>query len=173
MTDMMQEMLTLNKARAGKLTFNPMLMDVEEFCRAVFDQVRMTSDSPRNFVFKVHAPVGSALIDEKLLQHTLLNLFSNAVKYSPEQGEIRFELWEQDSTLHFQISDQGMGIPESDQARLFEPFFRARNIGQIHGTGLGLAIVKESVTVHGGEIDFHSVEGQGTTFTVRLPKRTM
>jgi len=64
---------------------------------------------------------------------------------------------------------QGCGIPEADQKRLFQAFHRGANVRQISGTGLGLLIVRRCVTLHGGEIEFESVEGHGTTFTVRLP----
>jgi signal transduction histidine kinase len=69
----------------------------------------------------------------------------------------------------FTIQDQGIGIPESDQKRLFETFHRAANVGNIEGTGLGLAIVKNSVDAHGGTITLSSEVGMGTRFTVTLP----
>ncbi|MFO0123054.1 MAG: sensor histidine kinase, partial [Inhella sp.] len=71
----------------------------------------------------------------------------------------------------FDVVDQGIGIPEADQKRLFESFHRASNVGNISGTGLGLAIVKQSVELHGGRIEVHSTLGVGTTFTVYIPSR--
>jgi signal transduction histidine kinase len=109
------------------------------------------------------------MLDEKLLQHILLNLLTNAVKYSPQEGEVRFELWEQGESLYFRISDQGIGIPQDELERLFEPFHRAKNVGDISGTGLGMAIAKESVDRHGGTIECQSEIGVGTTVTVTLP----
>jgi PAS domain S-box-containing protein len=169
MAGMMQEILTLSKARAGKMDFNPATMDVENFCRQLFDQIVLTSKSAHDFVFKVISPVGDAMLDEKLLQHILLNLLTNAVKYSPQEGEVRFELWEQGESLYFRISDQGIGIPQDELERLFEPFHRAKNVGDISGTGLGMAIAKESVDRHGGTIECQSEIGVGTTVTVTLP----
>jgi signal transduction histidine kinase len=169
MTEMLQDILTLSKAQAGKQDFNPAPMDVENFCRQLFDQIVLTSDTAHDFVFKLRSPVGDAMIDEKLLQHILLNLLTNAVKYSPEEGEVRFEVWQEDRFVHFQISDQGIGIPQDEQAHLFEPFHRAKNVGDISGTGLGMAIAKENVNRHGGTIECHSEIGVGTTFTVTLP----
>jgi signal transduction histidine kinase len=67
------------------------------------------------------------------------------------------------------VQDRGIGIPEDEQARLFDTFYRARNVGTIPGTGLGLSIVKASVDLHGGTISFHSEIGAGTTFIVKLP----
>ncbi len=69
----------------------------------------------------------------------------------------------------FRIQDEGIGIPEADQTRLFEPFHRAGNVGVTKGTGLGLAIVKQSAELHGGTISYETQEGVGTTFTVMLP----
>jgi PAS domain S-box-containing protein len=108
-------------------------------------------------------------LDEKLLRQILSNLLSNALKYSPADSTVQFNL----SFLHnkaiFRIEDQGIGIPQEDLSRLFESFHRATNVGTIQGTGLGLAIVKQCVNLHGGEITVESEVNQGTTFTVRLP----
>ena len=68
-----------------------------------------------------------------------------------------------------EVRDEGMGIPEDDQARMFEAFHRARNVEHISGTGLGLAIVKQAVELHGGEVSFQTQLGKGTVFTVVLP----
>jgi signal transduction histidine kinase len=108
-------------------------------------------------------------VDGKLLSHILTNLLSNAVKYSPNGGDIRLHLSSKDRDLIFEISDQGIGIPDADQSRLFEPFQRGSNVKRIEGTGLGLAVVKNCVVLHGGTIEFRSKEGEGTVFTVRLP----
>jgi signal transduction histidine kinase len=108
-------------------------------------------------------------MDEKLLRHIFSNLLSNAIKYSPSGGTVRWELNLTDTEAIFQIQDQGIGIPPEDQARLFESFHRASNVGQIPGTGLGLAIVKKAVDLHKGTIQVRSEVGDGTTFIVTLP----
>jgi signal transduction histidine kinase len=120
-------------------------------------------------LIKAVEPVGSAELDERFLQQILTNLLSNAAKYSPEGTEICLELRREASHLVFRVSDQGIGIPQEDQARLFEPFHRAKNAGNTQGTGLGLAIVKRNVEALAGTIAFTSEPGAGTTFTVRLP----
>jgi signal transduction histidine kinase len=76
---------------------------------------------------------------------------------------------EQDGLVRFEIQDRGIGIPKEGTKRLFEPFYRATNVGTIQGTGLGLSIVKQCVDLHGGKIAVNSIVGQGTTFTVTLP----
>ncbi len=111
------------------------------------------------------------MADEKLLHHILINLLTNAVKYSPEGGEIRLELSSADDDLILRVSDQGLGIPEEDQKHLFEPFHRASNTEQIKGVGLGLVVVLTSVETWGGTIVCQSAIGRGTVFTIKLPLR--
>ena len=107
-------------------------------------------------------------MDEKLIRHILSNLLSNAIKYSPKGGKVHLECVCTQEALMFHVQDRGIGIPIADQARLFDPFQRASNVGTISGTGLGLAIVKKAVELHGGNITVNSELGVGTTFTVTL-----
>ncbi|HBB32155.1 MAG TPA: hypothetical protein DC064_10255, partial [Cyanobacteria bacterium UBA9273] len=97
------------------------------------------------------------------------NLLSNAIKYSPNGGVIDFQLYYEQDEIILQIKDQGIGIPPENQARLFESFHRASNVGMIQGTGLGLSIVKKCVDLYKGKIYCQSEVGAGTTFTVKLP----
>jgi signal transduction histidine kinase len=99
----------------------------------------------------------------------LRNLLSNAIKYSPQGSQVRLQLVFEQNNVIFHLSDQGIGIPSADQAKLFNAFFRGSNIGLTPGVGLGLVIVKECVDLHGGNIVVDSEVGVGTTFTVTLP----
>jgi signal transduction histidine kinase len=105
------------------------------------------------------------------LEQVLHNLLQNAVKYTPNGGEITVTLERQMNTALLAVGDPGIGIPADAQAHLFERFYRARNATElsVRGFGIGLDIVLELVTLHGGRIDVESVEGQGSTFTVQLP----
>jgi signal transduction histidine kinase len=111
--------------------------------------------------------VGDPLRVEQVVE----NLLQNAIKYSPEGGQITVRIEQQGSQATLTISDQGIGIPEAAQAHLFERFYRASNLDprRIQGVGLGLAVAHEIVALHGGAVEVASVEGQGSTFTVRLP----
>ena len=103
------------------------------------------------------------------LEQVFINLLTNAVKYSPEGSQVQFELHCTDGQAVLRIIDKGIGIPEKDRLRLFEPFHRAGNVGSAPGTGLGLAITRKAVEIHGGTIQVDSELGVGTTFTVILP----
>jgi len=113
--------------------------------------------------------------DEELIKRMLLNLLDNAVKYTPEGGEISVALARQNGNAEIVVRDTGIGIPTTDQARVFDRFFRvdkarARTLG---GAGLGLSIARWIVEVHGGEINVASVPGEGSAFTVLLPLKSV
>jgi heavy metal sensor kinase len=109
--------------------------------------------------------------DQELIKRMILNLLDNAVKYTPAGGEISLALARENGNAEIVVRDTGMGIPETDQSRVFDRFFRvdkarARAMG---GAGLGLSIAQWIVEAHGGEISVASTPGQGSTFTVVLP----
>lgn len=117
------------------------------------------------------------LADERKTLQALGNLLSNAFKYSPEGGEVRLEairgrLRDGREAWGLQVSDQGLGMSESQLARVFERFYRADPSGTIPGTGLGLCLVKELTELQGGEVEIHSELGQGTQVTLWLPLRS-
>jgi signal transduction histidine kinase len=116
---------------------------------------------------------GSALLqgDPSRLSQVIDNLISNAIKFTPGEGHIDVRVGIRREQAVLSVSDTGMGVPEEEQAGLFQRFFRTRGASDaaIQGTGLGLSIVKEIVESHGGTIGFTSREGLGTTFTVELP----
>jgi PAS domain S-box-containing protein len=168
MRDLLDDLLTYSKGMAGKFEFNPQPLHLEMFCRNLLEEMQAADSGSHlidfQYVGDPHLPV-----DERLLYHIVVNLISNAMKYSALGSQIGFHIQVEPNYATLKISDQGMGIPERDQKHLFEPFYRAGNVREISGTGLGLAIVKNSVEQHGGEIICQSMEGRGTTFTVRLP----
>ncbi|QLE46720.1 hybrid sensor histidine kinase/response regulator [Nostoc sp. C057] len=170
MAKLLDEVTFIGKADSGRLGYELICIDLEAFCRQMVEEVRlMASDKHLTLVFASCGQLDEALWDESLLRHILGNLLSNAIKYSLPGGIVRFELIGQEKTVIFRIQDSGIGIPQEDQRRLFQPFQRAENVGNIPGTGLGLAIVKKCVDAHGGEIIVNSQVEVGTTFTVTLP----
>jgi len=188
MTQMLNDILLMSEAEAGKLQFNPEPLNLVQFCRHLVDDLQLgaknqqvihftyrgdstltAQDTDETEIAQLDSLPSLPSLDEKLLQHILNNLLSNALKYSPEGSTVQFDLTCLNNKAIFQIQDQGIGIPPADQTRLFESFHRANNVGTIQGTGLGLAIAKQCVDLHQGEITFTSEVGKGTTFTVTLP----
>lgn len=118
--------------------------------------------------------VTELLTDPNLLRMIVTNLYSNAVKYTPDGGTVTVSYREKNGLLQIKISDTGMGIPVNDQEQIFGKLFRASNAVRDvpDGTGLGLYIVREAVAVLRGKISFSSAEGQGTTFEIQFPYET-
>ena len=171
MTELMSDVLTLEKTDGGKMEINPIQLNLEQFCHSLITEIRLGSKRQHNISFLLRGQCSQGILDEKVLRHIFGNLLSNAVKYSTTESEISFEVIRHKHEVIFQVRDQGIGIPEEARQRLFEPFFRAKNVGTISGTGLGLSIVKRLVEIHGGRIDVESQVGKGTTFTVVLPQQ--
>lgn len=109
--------------------------------------------------------------DEEHVRRAISNLISNAIKYSPEGGEVRVEAVRRNGDVVVAVRDHGIGIPADDQRRVFDRFYRVDNTKtrRIGGTGLGLALVREIARAHGGEVGVESVEGQGSRFWLKMP----
>ncbi len=170
---LLDDVLMMGQAYAGKLQFNPVPMNLEEVCQKLFEEMKVTDREEHTFIFEVQNEIGTIDSDQHLLQHIIVNLVSNAIKYTPTGREICMNIGLEGDQAYIRVSDQGVGIPKEDQKHLFEPFFRADNVKAYQGTGLGLSIVKESVDIHGGSISCKSETGQGTTFTVLLPVKAV
>ncbi|NER81819.1 MAG: histidine kinase, partial [Leptolyngbya sp. SIO1D8] len=168
MGQLVSDILTLTRAEAGKLEFNPEILALAPFCRQVLDQVQLKSH--QTLTLEGTAINHQAYLDKKLLHSVLVNLLSNAAKYSPEGSHIRLVISEVEKTLRFQVMDQGIGIPREAQGQVFEAFYRSQNVGQVPGTGLGLAVVKTCVDLHGGYLTVESHPAQGTCISVILPR---
>jgi PAS domain S-box-containing protein len=169
MTHMLNDILIIGKAEAGKLEFKSALLDLAEFCDHLVEEVQLNASKTHAIAFTSKGDPSTGYFDEKLLRHILSNLLSNAIKYSPSGSTVNFTLTCENNRAVFEIQDQGIGIPQEDLPRMFESFHRATNVGNIQGTGLGLAIVKKCVDRHQGDIAVTSEIGTGTTFTVTLP----
>jgi signal transduction histidine kinase len=185
MIQLLDNLLVIGKAEADKLEFNPAPLNLIKFCNNLVEELQLNAgskhslgkdahpqgmaDVPKIIVFTSRGDCTNACMDENLLRQILTNLLSNAIKYSPKGEIVTFELSCQDKVAIFRIQDRGIGISLEDQEQLFEPFYRAANVGTIKGTGLGLSIVKKCVDLHNSHIFVESEVGVGTTFTVTLP----
>ena len=172
LSDTVNDLLALAKGRAELATLKPVRVPLARLVReaAGFYQDQATEKGVSLDVRCVpsEAPV---LGSEEGLRSILSNLISNAIKYTPGGGRVSVSLAEEPGSLVLETTDSGIGIPKTEQGRLFTEFFRASNARTAceTGTGLGLMIVKSKVEQHGGSIEIESEEGRGTTVRVRLP----
>lgn len=171
MTDLLEDLLLLSQSEAGKLEVRPQDVNLGVLGQRIVDDVRTVSGEDRFFDYNTSGEC-TATTDPKLFRLILSNLVSNAAKYSLPGGYIEISLSCEAQRVVLRVSDEGIGIPQAEQAQLFDPFTRASNVGRRSGTGLGLTLVKQCVELMGGTIAFQSQENIGTTFTVTLPRVT-
>ncbi len=169
MSGLMEQVLLLGRAEAGKLDWRPAPVDLPDLCGRLTDEALSATNSRCPVNFTSEGDFAGAMMDSALLRHIVSNLLSNAVKYSPEGSPVSFRVGRDGEEIVLAVQDKGIGIPEADKARLFEAFHRAANVGETPGTGLGLLLVRRCVELQHGTISVESQEGAGTTFTVRLP----
>jgi len=169
MAALMEQVLVLGRADAGKLSFTPGPVELEGLCAKLTDESQSATVKRCPVALETDGDLSGASGDEPLLRHIFSNLLSNAAKYSPAGSLVKFRISRDGGDAVFEVHDQGIGIPEADQPKIFEAFQRAGNVGETPGSGLGLLITKRCVELHGGEIFFRSKPGEGTAFTVRLP----
>ena len=169
MAQLIDDVLVAGKAEAGKMTFEPLVFDLADYCQEFVDEVRSSITSGHILNFKCDSCPEPVCMDPKLLRIMLSNLVFNAIKYSPDASTVDVSVRCGEKEVVFEIRDHGIGIPEADWPHLFQSFHRARNVGSIRGTGLGLAIVNHCVNHHQGKLFFTSEEGKGTTFVIKLP----
>ncbi len=169
MSGMMEEVLVLGRLETDRVTFHPAPLEFRSLCRRLCDEIESATNNRCPIQLELDGAPEQVSGDESLLRHIFTNLLSNAVKYSPPGQPVQFRVQRKAEAAVCEIADHGCGIPVADQKQLFQAFHRGSNVRQIPGTGLGLLIVGRCVKLHGGEIRFQSVEGEGTTFTVALP----
>ncbi|UBF25951.1 PAS domain S-box protein [Kovacikia minuta CCNUW1] len=169
MVQLLDDILTINRAEAGKLTFSPSLLNLEALCQHLVEEMRLNAGTQHTITFTCEGKTVPVHLDEKLVTSILTNLLSNAIKYSPQGGTIHLSLIFQSERVLLQVEDQGIGIPQDDQNHLFEPFHRGKNVRSISGSGLGLVVVKKCIDLHQGTIHITSEVGKGTICLVALP----
>jgi signal transduction histidine kinase len=169
MTELMNDVLLIGTTEAQKLQCSVTPIDLAAFCHILIEEIKLSTGTQHTINFHPPSSCCPVCLDEKLLRPILSNLLINAIKYSPAESTIQFDLVYHQDEIVFQIQDQGIGIPPEDQPHLFESFHRATNVGTISGTGLGLTIVKRCVDLHAGQVVVNSEVGVGTTFTIKLP----
>lgn len=170
---LIQDLLHLSKIEKQEIPLKIETIEVRKFIHEIVNTLS-SSIHDKNITLTLPAITNETVIegDRDRLKQIIINLVSNAVNYSHEDGHIIIDIKENKEAVHIIVSDNGIGIPEESISRVFERFYRVDKARSRHsgGTGLGLAIVKHLVETHQGEIKLESTEDKGTTFTVTLPK---
>lgn len=171
MIRLVNDLLQLSKMDSQEYELNCEFVEFNKFFTRIIDRFEMSKSQDVEFTRLLPEKNYYVDIDTDKLTQVMDNIISNALKYSPDGGNIRFGVTVHDNMLRVMISDDGMGIPKENVGRIFDRFYRvdrarARSMG---GTGLGLAIAREMIEAHGGKIWAESEEGHGTTVFFTLP----
>lgn len=165
----LNDFLSLSKLEEGKIKPSPEQIDLVHFSKMLLSDMEFGLKQNQKINFITALDELTIELDAKLLWRVFMNLLSNASKYSPEGTAIDFKITTTHKAVCIEITDYGMGIPEEEQKRLFQRFFRAKNATNIEGTGLGLNIVKQYVELMHGHIGFKSELHKGSAFYIKFP----
>jgi len=167
MTLILNDFLSAEKLEEGKIFVKKEDADIQHITNEVLTEINGIL-KPGQKVNYIHEGGAHALIDKQMLRNILLNLGSNAIKFSPENKPIEVLTKVTPKEIIIKVTDHGIGIPKEEQAHMFERFFRAKNVTNIQGTGLGLNIVAKYLEAMNGRIEFESELNKGTTFTATI-----
>lgn len=166
LTSILNDFLSLEKLEEGIVVMNKQYINLVELAEEITEEMQLICKKNQHIVYQHTGEIGHFTLDPNLLKNALVNLISNAIKYSGEDTLIEFTTCIDEEGCLISVKDNGIGIPEEDQVHLFEPFFRAHNTGNIPGTGLGLNIVKRYIELMAGQMEFESEVHKGTSFRV-------
>jgi PAS domain S-box-containing protein len=167
LTGILNDFLSLDKLETGAIEGHPVTFDLKTFVQETCDELVPTLKQSQKINY-THQGKKRVFLDQQILKNILLNLLSNASKYSGNDDMIQVTSDFLNAQVLIKVKDQGIGISKEDQKHLFERFFRSKNAFNISGTGLGLNIVKKYVDLIDGSIEVQSAIGKGSTFTVKI-----
>lgn len=170
LNNILNDFLSLEKLEAGVVVVNQQKINVVQLGEEITGEMQMICKKNQHIVYQHTGANAEFNLDAHLLKSSIINLISNAIKYSGEDTFIEFTTEITQKACHIIIRDNGIGIPKEDHKNLFEPFFRAHNTGNIPGTGLGLNIVKRYVALMNGELEYYSEINKGTSFKMTFLK---
>jgi PAS domain S-box-containing protein len=166
--NVIEKVLDLSHLDSGRIQFRPEKTNLNEFIKNIITETRTIPGIKHQVALSLLRQPVSVFIDKQMIRQVLYNILSNSFKYSPELSAVKVRLKIHKSQAVISISDQGIGIAEEDSKKIFEPFFRGSNVGDVKGSGLGLALAGKFVAYNGGDISFTSGSSGGTTFLVKL-----
>ena len=168
LNDILEDFLSLGKLDEGKVAVSVNEFSLNDLIQDVIDEMKGLAKDKQKIVYSMN--YGELIAtDKKLLRNVLINLISNAIKFSGEDSSVWVNSNVNNGTVNISVKDEGIGISDDDQIHLFSSFFRGKNVLNIQGTGLGLHIVKRYMDLLDGEVDLESQLGKGTTITIKIP----
>jgi PAS domain S-box-containing protein len=170
MNMMLEDLLSLGKLEEGLIQAKSEDFDLRKFMTELANEMQELTHKGQKIELDL-TNIDHFTADKRLLKNTLLNLVSNAIKFSEEHGIIKISCKLDASELNIAVADSGIGISKADQEHLFERFFRAQNAANIQGTGLGLHIISKYLELLDGSIAIQSQLGKGSTFTITIPSK--
>lgn len=172
MLTMLDDLLMVGEQEAGGVVLKIDVIDLYVLSRDMSSDLASMYGNSHHIELNAQSGVDYLIeADERYVTRILMNLLSNAFKYSDEGTTISLDLIAHEESVKIVIRDQGIGIPTNDLEALFDIYKRAGNVGGVRGKGIGLAVVKQAVDMHNGSIEVESVEDEGTAFTITLPRR--
>lgn len=174
LTALINDFLDIQRMESGKQMYEKKFIDIVTILQNVVELQKVNTDLHR-IELLVENEETMILGDKFRLEQVCTNLISNAIKYSPNGGTILIRVYSKNGMVAVDVKDEGLGIPEEEIPKLFQPFYRVDNSDRrrIGGTGLGLSIVEEIIKAHDGVVSVKSEYGKGSTFTVQFPMVTM
>jgi PAS domain S-box-containing protein len=170
LTALLNDFLSLERLSEGKVNHVVEQFDLKSFASEIIDEIASQKSPLQTLKFNYQG-ASTYASDERVLKNILLNLLSNALKYTNDKGNVELIITNSKSQLKIDVVDDGIGIPKEEQQHLFERFFRAKNVTNIQGTGLGLSIVGKYLELLGGEIEIQSEYMEGTTVSIVIPTK--
>jgi len=170
LSTVLNDFLYIEQLEVGKVNAKAVCFDLVHLAEEITEEMQLLAKAEQQIDFKHYGVHKLIDLDQILLKSCIVNLITNAIKYSGDCCCIEFTTEINDTDCIINVKDYGIGIPEEDQQHLFEPFFRAQNTGNIQGTGLGLHIVARYMTLMKGKVTYSSTLNKGAIFTLKFPK---
>lgn len=169
LTEILNDFLSVGKIEEGKVYVRPVEFDIQQYISTLVSDLRAIVRPGQQLNYKHEGP-DKVCLDSSLLRHILMNLITNAIKFSLDNGIIEITTKNNEDSFIISVRDYGLGIPEEDQKHLFELFFRGANVTNIQGTGLGLHIIAKYVALMKGKLEYKTELNKGTEFVISFAK---